>query len=89
MPIHSCSLTALACGSDELSALHNELLQQASSALEESSGAVDWLKREQQQAAIGVRTVDGSAAIDTSAFDNLRPPRRSCCARVRTMCVIL
>ena len=37
--------------SDELSALHHELLQQASTALEESSDAVNWLKEERQQAA--------------------------------------
>ena len=69
--------------SDELSALHHELLQQASTALEESSDAVNWLKEERQQAAseaaraMGLRTAT-DPALGVGGFP-VDPPRRQCC----------
>ena len=71
---------------DELSAMHQELLQQASSTLEETSDAVNLLKQEQQQAAIGMRAVVGDALEPA-------PARRvGCCpapcVRLSTRCTI-
>ena len=83
---------------DELSALHNELLQQASSALEESDHAVNWLRSEREAAAavnvVGIRTAGGDPAAlgEGGGLEPLKGPRKSCCpapcSRLRT-CVIL
>ena len=86
----SCGSThAFACVCrDELSAMHAELLQQASTALSATEKSVDWLKEERKEAAAaGLRTVPGLPPIDAPLTGT---PRGicGCFPRVRT-CTIL
>ena len=79
--------------SDELSAMHHELLQQASSALSSTEDSVNWLKEERQQAAaaaVGLATSDPVRVV--SGFEAMKPPRRpGCCPSACTVswCTIL
>ena len=74
---------------DELSQMHDDLLQQASAALSSTESSVNWLKQEREQAAVQVRALTGDGPTPTLNLGELPQRRRGCaaiCHRLSRFC---
>lgn len=74
---------------EELSQMHDDLLQQASAALSSTESSVNWLKQEREQAAVQVRALTGDAPMPTLNLGDAPPRRRGCaaiCHRLSRFC---